>query len=265
MTKIRKFKITTPPLKEQKAIAEVLTDTDDLITSLQELIEKKEKIKKGAMQKLLTGEERLPGFDEEWEETCLGDIGITYGGLRSKRKKDFVDGNKKYIPFLNIINNVRIDIDKLDNVVVNNNENQNKAEYGDMFFNTSSETPEEVGMCAVLDEYIEELYLNSFCFGYRIYNREKYSPILIAYYLRSDLGRSIFSTIAQGATRYNLSKKLFNKIKILLPGIKEQKAIAQILSDMDSEIEALNKKLNKYKEIKQGMMEELLTGRIRLV
>lgn len=262
---LKEFLYFVPSLSEQKAIAEVLTDTDNLIQSIEKLIDKKRKIKQGAMQQPLTGKKRLLGFSGEWEEEKVKNIGCAYGGLSGKSKTDFEDGNKLYITFLNVINNTKIQIEDLKQVQVKDSESQNRVNLGDLLFNTSSETPDEVGMCAVLLDKVDELYLNSFCFGFRIYDQKLFDSLYLAYFFRSDEGRKLFYSLAQGATRYNLSKKLFYDIEFSCPEIQEQKAIAQVLSDMDSEIEALEEKLEKYKKIKQGMMQELLTGRIRLI
>lgn len=259
------FNALLPPIPEQQAIAEALSDIDNLITSLEKLIDKKQKIKQGTMQQLLTGKKRLPGFAGEWEVKKLGDIGRAYGGLTGKNKVDFEDGNKPYIPFLNIMNNAIIRLQHLEYVKVRPSEKQNLVQKGDLFFNTSSETPDEVGMCSVLMEDVDELYLNSFCFGFRLFKKDEFEPLYLSYYFRSNEGRKLFYSLAQGATRYNLSKNAFYKMEITYPPIEEQRVISKILFDMDSEIEALEKKLEKYKAIKQGMMQELLTGRIRLV
>lgn len=260
------FIFSFPPLPEQQKIAEALSDTDALIQSLKKLIAKKKDIKQGAMQELLSGKRRLEGFKGEWVEKKLGDAGKTIGGLAGKVKNDFGNGNGKYITFLNVMNNVKIDTSILEKVLIKQGEKQNSFVYGDLFFNTSSETPEEVGMCAVLLENIDDLYLNSFCFGFRLHNDLVFDGLFLAYLINSSIGRKIFESLAQGATRYNLSKTNFNNIHLFVPhSIQEQTAIAQILSDMDAEIEALEKKLQKIEFLKQGMMQELLTGRIRLV
>ena len=163
------------------------------------------------------------------------------------------------------MNNPIIDIDYFDYVIINSDESQNQAMKGDLFFCGSSETPEEVGMCSVLLEDISNLYLNSFCFGFRLNKELKTDGLFLSYFFRSSVGRKLFFSLAQGATRYNLSKTNFIKIELPLPKPEEQTAIAQVLSDMDAEIEALQKKRDKYKAIKQGMMQELLTGKTRLI
>ena len=110
----------------------------------------------------------------------------------------------------------------------------------------------------------DELYLNSFCFGYRMTNRDRCNPLFLAYSSRGIPGRQAMYALAQGATRYNLSKKRFLELQLLLPPLAEQRAIATVLFDMDSEITALEQRLDKTRAIKQGMMQQLLTGSIRL-
>ena len=266
LNRIRNFQIGLPPtIQEQTAIATALSDTDALITALDKKIAKKQQIKQGAMQQLLTGKKRLPGFSGKWVEKKLGAIGKTYGGLTGKTKDDFGNGDSYYITFLNILNNPVINTDLIERVRIKSTEHQNKALKNDLFFNTSSETPEEVGICSVLLNDIENLYLNSFCFGYRINDNEVHG-LFLSYLFRSKQGRELMTSLAQGATRYNLSKSLFNQSLIKMPATKtEQTAIAQILTDMDNEIAQLEKERDKYKELKAGMMQVLLTGKVRFV
>lgn len=201
---------------------------------------------------------------EDWEVKKLGEVGITYGGLTGKKKEDFGTGNSYYIPFLNILMNIIVDTKKLEKVYIKENETQNKVKKGDLFFNTSSETPEEVGMCAVLNEDLEDTYLNSFCFGYRLKDNN-IDELFLSNFINSEYGRKIFINIAQGATRYNLSKQHFNNIEIIFPPtLEEQRDIAQVLSDFDNLIESLDKLIEKNKLIKKGAMQELLTGKKRL-
>jgi type I restriction enzyme S subunit len=166
---------------------------------------------------------------------------------------------------MNIMSNPVLDKSFLHYVKIKIGEIQNVALKGDLFFNGSSETPEEVGMCSVLSDDIPNLYLNSFCFGFRLNKEYKTDGLYLSYFIRSSQGRILFYSLAQGATRYNLSKANFSNLSIPLPDPMEQKKIAVILYDMDNEITALNWKLEKYRKIKLGMMQNLLTGKIRLV
>jgi type I restriction enzyme S subunit len=217
------------------------------------------------MQQLLTGRQRLPGFAGGWQVKRLGDLGDTYGGLSGKTGADFGTGNSQYVPFMNVMGNVVIDPSDLERVRVAASEGQRQVRAGDLFFNASSETPEELGMCAVLLENLRGVYLNSFCFGFRLRERSTTTGLYLAYFFRSDVGRALLYSLAQGATRYNLSKASFKKLEVSLPESSERTAIAAVLSDMDAEIAALEVRREKTQLIKQGMMQELLTGRTRLV
>lgn len=263
---VRKLPIYCPKEKsEQSRIATALSNIDNLISELGKLIEKKSAIKQGVMQQLLTGKKRLKGFNEPWVEKQLGAIGYTFSGLAGKTKNDFEKGNAKYITFLNVLNNPILKPDLFEDVSVKQGERQNSCHKGDLFFNTSSETPEEVGICAMLDTEQESLYLNSFCFGYRLKDGS-IVPEYLAYYFRSNEGRKLMTVLAQGVTRYNMSKSAFNNAKILMPkNASEQKAIADVLKSMDKEMEIIETKKAKYEQIKQGMMQKLLTGTIRLI
>ena len=262
----KKLPISIPPsLSEQTAIAQALSDADALIASLEKLIEKKKRIKQGAMQELLSSTDANGKPKEGWVKKRLGDLGITYGGLSGKSKSDFSNGNSKYIQFMNIMSNAIIDTTNLPTVKIHKGEKQNAALKGDLFFNGSSETPEEVGMCALLVDDVPELYLNSFCFGFRPFQTNLIDGLFLANYFRSSYGRAFFYSSAQGATRYNLSKSNFLKLELSIPPIETQRVVATTIKEIDEEVSILSKKLAKTLSMKQGMMQNLLTGKIRLV
>ena len=120
-------------------------------------------------------------------------------------------------------------------------------------------------MCAVLLDDITPLYLNSFCFGFRFSSSKNASSLFFAYMFRSSVGRDLMYSLAQGATRYNLSKRNFLELEVRIPSNEEQRSIAQLLLDMDIEITILEAERDKVATLKQGMMQELLTGRTRLI
>ena len=192
-------------------------------------------------------------------------LGCTYGGLTGKTKIDFGHGQARYIPFMNVMTDTVIDPNWLEHVDVAADEMQNLAKQDDLFFNGSSETPEEVGFCSVLLADIPNLYLNSFCFGFRFNVDASVNGLFFAYWFRSKEGRKAMSVLAQCVTRYNLAKSAFLKLELSQPSEEEQTAIATVLSDMDAELAALEARRDKTRALKQGMMQELLTGRIRLV
>ena len=258
------IKLAVPPIEEQRKIAEILGVWDEAIEKQSRLIEKLELRKRALMQHLLTGRTRLSGFTSPWQKVKLGEIGKTYNGLTGKSKEDFEDGNAKFIPYINVFFNEKVNIDKLGVVSVDESEKQNKVQYGDIFFTVSSETPDEVGMASVLLEYIDDTYLNSFCFGYRLNDFETLNPIFASYILRGDRFRNYMMVLAQGSTRFNISKNEVMKLRIELPSLSEQKAIAEVLTMADKEIATHRKKLDALRLQKRGLMQQLLTGKTRV-
>ena len=258
------YKIAVPPLAEQRKIAEVLGVWDEAIEKQARLIEKLDLRKRGLMQRLLSAKLRLPGFSEPWKKVKLGDIGDTYNGLSGKNKDDFEYGNAQFIPYINVFSNERIDTNNLGCVQIEPNEQQNTVKYGDIFFTVSSETPDEVGMASVLLEHLDNTYLNSFCFGYRLNDFSTLNPFFAAYLFRTEHFRNYMSVLAQGSTRFNISKKEVMKLKIDLPTIEEQTAIAEVLTAADREIELAKEKLERLRRQKRGLMQQLLSGKKRV-
>lgn len=191
----------------------------------------------------------------------LREIGHFYGGLTGKSGKDFGRGNSKYITFMNVINNVIAKSDLTDYVEIKDGERQNKVSKGDLLFNGSSETPEEVAFPSLVTRDLEGLYLNSFCFGFRFEKSDIVDPLFFAYYLRSNYGRQFMSQLAQGSTRYNISKRALLDIEWNIPKIKEQIAIAEALSDIDELISITKNAISKTENTKQSILYPLLTGK----
>lgn len=269
---IKETIILIPPLKEQEKIADILSTVDSQIDDTYKLIEKTKELKKGLMQRLLTKgighkefkKTEVGEIPVEWELIKLGDLGTTFTGLSGKTKENFGNG-KPYIPYKNIFNNSKVDVEYLEYVEISDDENQNKVRIGDIFFTTSSETAEEVGMSSVLLDELDEVYLNSFCFGYRLYNFEKVLPEFLMFLLRGNYVRKYITKLAQGSTRFNLSKNVILNMKIQIPNIEEQKKIANILLEVDTKIKEYENTKLKLEELKKGIMQKLLTGKIRVV
>lgn len=264
VAKLIRYKLSVPPLAEQQKIAEVLGVWDKAIEKQTQLIKKLELRKKGLMQHLLTGKKRLPGFSDPWKEVRLGNIGSPYNGLSGKNKENFESGDARFIPYINIFLNERIDINNLESVEIGIEEHQNKVKYGDIFFTVSSETPNEVGMASVLLEPLDNTYLNSFCFGYRLNDFLTLSPFFATYLFRAEYFRHCMYILAQGSTRFNISKSDVMNLKINIPSIAEQTAIAQVLTAADREIELEQQKLELLRQQKRGLMQQLLTGKKRV-
>lgn len=172
----------------------------------------------------------------------LGDVGTFYGGLSGKSKADFTDGNAKFVTYMNVYSNPALNTDIKDFVKIEEGEKQNKVLYGDVLFTGSSETPNECGMTSVLTEKTEEdLYLNSFCFGYRFNDIDNVNPGFMKHLFRSHMLRKALAKTASGVTRFNVSKKKVANIEIPLPPIEVQTEIVHILdkfTSLEAELEA---------------------------
>ena len=199
-----------------------------------------------------------------FQPVSLREIGYFYGGLTGKSGKDFGRGNSRYITFMNVIKNVIAESDLIEFVEIKDGERQNKVSKGDLLFNGSSETPEEVAFPSLVTSDLEGLYLNSFCFGFRFDKLDIIDPLFFAYYLRSNYGRQFMSQLAQGSTRYNISKRALLDVEWRLPNVKEQKAIAEALSDINDLIRNLTSLLKKKTMLFEGTRHELLSGKRRL-
>lgn len=185
----------------------------------------------------------------------LGNIGIFYGGLSGKSKEDFKDGNCKYITYTNIYSNPALKIDIEDKVNIQNGEKQNIIQYGDVLFTGSSETPDECGFSSVVTQKIKEnIYLNSFCFGFRLNDLTQFNLHFLKHLFRSyEIRKQIVGT-ASGVTRFNVSKKRFAKIKIPVPPLPVQEEIVKVLdaftaleAELEAELEARRKQYAYYR------------------
>ncbi|UKW29621.1 MULTISPECIES: restriction endonuclease subunit S domain-containing protein [Streptomyces] len=263
--KFIRMPLPLPSVAEQGRISDAIQDVNDLIFALEQMIAKKQAIKQGMMQQLLTGRTRLPGFNDLWREVCLREEGATYGGLTGKAKKDFDAGSAQFVTFMEVMAGPRLLGHGLGRVTVGPNERQNAVQRGDVLFNGSSETPEEVALAAVVDfSPSPTTFLNSFCFGYRLKRHSRIDPAYLAYFFRSDGGRALVAVLAQGATRYNIAKTKLLDVSPILPPVDEQRAIVATLRDAENAIAVAKRRLVKARAMKTGMVQELLTGRTRL-
>lgn len=198
-------------------------------------------------------------------KTTLGSLGVTYSGLSGKSGSDFGHGSGRYVTFTEIMSSPWLAGASLERVNVEPGERQNEVQYRDVLFNGSSEVPEEVALAAVVDFDVPKgVYLNSFCFGYRVQQTGVIDPGYISYFFRSPAGRALVLGLAQGATRYNISKTKLLDAELDIPSISEQKFVVGVLSHVDELVSSILDLLTKKRAIKQGMMQELLTGRTRL-
>ena len=193
----------------------------------------------------------------EWK--TLGEVGTFFNGVTGKSKKDFENGNAKFISYMNVFSNPKLKIDVEDTILINKGEKQNTLQYGDVIFTTSSETPDESGMSSVLTTHTDEkLYLNSFCFGFRFNNLEIISPDFYSYIFRSEPLRNQIIKCANGVTRFNISKASFAKVKIPLPPLAIQTRIVEILDHFTNLTANLNEELNLRRKQFEYYREKLL-------
>ena len=196
---------------------------------------------------------RFKGFNDDWEQHKLGNLGYTYTGLSGKTKNDFGHGDGKFITYINVFSNTIADCNLVESVEID--KKQNKVEYGDILFTTSSETPKEVGMSSVYLGNEDNIYLNSFCFGFK--PTYKFDNYYIAYILRSVYVRKKIIPLAQGISRYNISKSKMMEIQINLPCMIEQKKIGEFFKQLDNDITLHQRKLEKLGNIKKSMLEKM--------
>ena len=196
---------------------------------------------------------RFKGFTEDWEQRKLGEVGTTYTGLSGKTKEDFGHGNGKFVTYMNVFSNTVGMPDMTETVEID--DSQNKVLFGDVLFTTSSETPEEVGLSSVWLGNAENTYLNSFCFGYR--PTVEFNPYYLAYMLRSSSMRKKITLLAQGISRYNISKNKMMDIEMPIPNKEEQKQIGSYFRNLDHLITLHQRKHDKLVNIKKSMLEKM--------
>lgn len=196
---------------------------------------------------------RFKNYTSEWQSICLNNLGNTFTGLSGKTKDDFGHGNGQFITYINVFTNSIADIKGTEKVGIDLN--QNEVKYGDVLFTTSSETPHEVGMSSVWLGNQPNTYLNSFCFGFRPLSNQY--PYFLAYALRSKSIRKQLIFLAQGISRYNISKTKAMEIALHYPGLEEQKKIGNYLKTLELLVTSEEKKLTQTQNLKKAMLEKM--------
>jgi type I restriction enzyme S subunit len=264
-SQLETLKLQLPPPKEQQKIASCLSSLDSLIEAQNKKVSALKQHKKGLMQQLFPAEgEREPklrfkAFSGEWEKKELGYIGNTFNGLTGKTKDDFGIG-KSYIQYMQVFSNSKIDTANFGLVAVKSDDKQNKVKYGDVFFTTSSETLNEIGFSSVLTKKVKDVYLNSFCFGYRPKCLDDLVPKFSQFFFRSETVRKGIINLGQGSIRVNISKVKFLELEFYFPKKQEQQKIANTLSTLDNLIEAQNQQINHLKQHKKGLIQQLFVS-----
>lgn len=258
-TEFSELKTMVPAIDEQKKIGAYFSTLDHLITLHQRKYDKLTNVKKSMLEKMFpkngsnVPEIRFKGFTDAWEQRKLGDMGSTFNGLSGKTKDDFGHGEAKFITYMNVFSNPIADLTMTESIEIDKKQKSVKA--GDVFFTTSSETPDEVGMSSVMPEDADNIYLNSFCFGYR--PTEKFDLNYLAYVLRADSFRKEMTFLAQGISRYNISKNKVMEVCIPVPTIEEQTKVGRYFRNLDHLITLHHRKLEKLEQIKQAMLHKM--------
>ncbi|MBA5646579.1 restriction endonuclease subunit S [Bacteroides fragilis] len=255
---INKMQIPLPLLYEQKKIASALISIDNLLLSLDKLIEKKKFIKQGAMQELLTGKKRLPGFTGEWESSNLGELCIIKDGTHQTPK--YVENG---IPFYSVENVTNNNFKTAKNITLKDHNLLTKnyrIEKGDVLMTRIG----SIGICKYIDWEVNASFYVSLAL---LKFKDKSLARFFSFYSRTEgFIKEIESKSLQFATPKKINLSNISLVKIEYPISKEeQEMIISTLSSMDREIESLEGKKAKYEQIKQGMMQQLLTGKIRLI
>ena len=257
LEKLNPFKIPVPPLYEQEAIAAALSDADGVAAGLERLIAKKRLIKQGAMQDLLTARRRLPGFSGEWEVKRLAQLGEVKTGLTYKPEnvKPFgtlvLRSSNIQNDRLAFDNNVFVDVAVSDEATV---------KVGDLLICVRNGSRQLIGKTAMIDGRAGGMAFGAFMSAFR----SQVNDYLLWCFQSSVVQDQIAQNL--GATINQITNKTMKAIEISLPkDEKERRAITAVLSDMDAEIQTLESRLIKARAVKEGMMQNLLTGRVRLV
>jgi len=259
---LKSFQIPIPPTDHEiDAIATALSDADALLEGLDRLIAKKRDLKQAAMQQLLTGKTRLPGFKDRWEKMRLGDVGVFLKGT-GVRKDEAQTGELPCVRYGEIYTHhndyVRSYNSWISPAVA---ATAVRLRRGDILFAGSGETKEEIGKCVAFTDK-HEAYAGG---DIVILRPHEADPVFMGYYCNTASVKSQKASRGQGDAVVHISASALASVEVEIPGLPEQTAIAAVLSDMDAEIDALEHRRAKTADLKQAMMQELLTGKTRLV
>jgi len=248
-------------VEEQSSIATALSDVDGLLVGLDRLIAKKRDLKQAAVQQLLTGQTRLPGFHGEWEMKRLGDVGMFLkgSGVTKEQTRSGTLACVRYGELYTLHNDMVRSFQSWISPEVAATAVQLKQ--GDILFAGSGETKEEIGKCAAFVSDIEAYAGGDIV----ILRPDDSDSVFLGYYLNTGPIARQKASRGQGDAVVHISSSALSDVRCKLPPLPEQTAIAKVLTDMDAELAALEKRRDKTRAIKQAMMQELLTGRTRLV
>ena len=281
---MRTYELEVPSLEDQKRIVSFLDSKLSKIEKTVSLLSQKKdaylRLRKSIIDKAVTrgldenvklkdsGIDWMGEIPENWFVYRLKDLGSLYSGLSGKSGEDFrcedESLTKKYIPFTNILNNFSIDKNDFKRVLMGKDEKQNRVMANDILFLMSSEDYESIAKSALIKDDVEELYLNSFCKGFRIYKRNVL-PDFVNYQLISSVFRDALRFEARGFTRINIRMDKISSMHVCLPDYKEQKAIVDYLDEKCAKIDAIvanvETQIEKYNQLRKSLIDEVITGK----
>ena len=280
-------RLPLPPIDEQRKIGQYLDRKTTLLDSLIEKTVRKIELLKEKRTSLInevvtkglnsdvemkdSGVEWIGEIPSHWKGYRLRHLGGLYGGLTGKSGNDFKQDdhpmNRPYIPYTNIFRNTYISKEHVDYVVLEEGEKQNRVQQYDLFFLMSSENYDDLGKPCVLVDHVEELYLNSFCKGFRV-RRKIVNPLFLNYQLLGNTHRKLVSIEGKGFTRINLRQDRLIDTPMVIPPLHEQEQIVEYLDEqtsiIDSTITTEEKRIELLKEYRQSMISEVVTGKVKV-
>ena len=256
---INRYPVIIPPLKEQEAIAEALSDTDAAIESLDALIVKKRDVKQATMQQLLTGRTRLPGFTTDWKEVRLGEHATFFKGNGLPKSQLIDDGSQRCVHYGELFTHYGPVIETVTSKCVAF-EGCFMSLAGDVLMPGSDVTPRGLATASAIK--VSDVVLGGDVIVIRTKPTSLFGPFL-SNFIRMSKGRVL--RLVKGSTVYHIHAKDLADLEVLMPPLKEQEAIAEAFNVMDDELEALTEQVSKLRMVKEGMMQDLLTGKVRLV
>lgn len=264
----KELTIPLPPLEEQKHIASALSGIDTLISSLDQLIAKKRDIQQTTMQQLLTGHRRLPGFSGKWKHGVFRDVVRSLeAGVSVNSSDDLPEPGLPCVLKTSALSGGNFFPNEAKTIVAADRGRACTNPKRNTILISRMNTPALVGEIAYVGKDYDWLFLPDRLWMTRFMSDDCVNARWLAYLLSSRPYRRLLQDSATGTSgsMKNISKGVLLNLQISYPAIEEQTAIATILSDMDTELDALEARRDKARQLKQGMMQELLTGRIRLV
>ena len=257
---LKNITITIPSREKQDIITDFLLLIEKKIGLLKKKTVIYERIKRYFLLNLFPKKNELKAKlnfnNSKWDFIQLKDYGIAHSGIIGKTLKDFGEG-KRYLQYKAILDGEYVDTSYVSLVNITDDEQQYSIKYNDIIFNISSEIAGEVALASLVPAGMGECYLNSFCYAYSVNRQEELNQLFLVYYFRSPIMRHKLKALAQGSTRYNLSKKKVLNMHILIPSVTSQKKIIKLLENIDKQIDYNHLVISKIIKYQQMIMARI--------